>query len=103
MTFAGFMILVANFGLLAYYDWDFSAAERSLDGPSVIPAWVWISCGLGTFVVGTRYMSLTIASYHAADGWTVHYSLPRGFRMLKRSIHLLGHVPGPVWSCMEVV
>lgn len=53
MTFSGFLILVANFLLLSYYDWSFDAAELDLQGQLTVPSWVWLVCGVGTFVAHT--------------------------------------------------
>ncbi|XP_037959817.1 ethanolaminephosphotransferase 1 isoform X2 [Teleopsis dalmanni] len=38
ITFTGFLMTVVNFILIAYYDWDFSAANNMENS---VPRWVW--------------------------------------------------------------
>ncbi|XP_013114241.1 ethanolaminephosphotransferase 1 [Stomoxys calcitrans] len=38
LTFVGFLMTVINFLLLAYYDWDFAAANPA---ENTVPRWVW--------------------------------------------------------------
>uniref|UniRef100_A0A1B0A4H0 Uncharacterized protein n=1 Tax=Glossina pallidipes TaxID=7398 RepID=A0A1B0A4H0_GLOPL len=38
ITFIGFLLTVVNFLLIAYYDWDFTAANNE---ENTIPSWVW--------------------------------------------------------------
>nr|XP_014340992.1 PREDICTED: ethanolaminephosphotransferase 1 [Latimeria chalumnae] len=50
ITFCGFMLLVLNFFLLAYFDFDFYA---SAPGEVHVPSWVWIVAGLLNFAAYT--------------------------------------------------
>ncbi|TMW53736.1 hypothetical protein DOY81_001204 [Sarcophaga bullata] len=38
LTFVGFLMTVVNFILLAYYDWNFDAANQTVNP---VPGWVW--------------------------------------------------------------
>uniref|UniRef100_UPI00358F8988 ethanolaminephosphotransferase 1-like isoform X2 n=1 Tax=Myxine glutinosa TaxID=7769 RepID=UPI00358F8988 len=50
LTFLGFLLLVINYLLLAYFDIDFSA---SAPGQKHIPAWVWVAAGILNFTAYT--------------------------------------------------
>ncbi|KAG7460800.1 hypothetical protein MATL_G00202730 [Megalops atlanticus] len=50
ITFTGFMFLVLNFLMLAFYDFDFYA---SAPGHVHVPSWVWIAAGLFNFLAYT--------------------------------------------------
>ncbi|CAN0217369.1 ethanolaminephosphotransferase 1 [Lethenteron reissneri] len=50
LTFSGFLLLVFNFFILAYYDWDFYA---SAPGQVHVPGWVWILAGILSFLAYT--------------------------------------------------
>ncbi|KAG5846406.1 hypothetical protein ANANG_G00114640 [Anguilla anguilla] len=50
ITFTGFMFLVLNFLMLAFYDFDFSA---SAEGHVHVPSWVWVAAGLFNFLAYT--------------------------------------------------
>lgn len=47
MTFVGWIMLMVNFWLLAYYDWDYntSTSDRDLNRQP-IPASLWVFCGV---------------------------------------------------------
>ncbi|XP_078069172.1 ethanolaminephosphotransferase 1 [Mustelus asterias] len=50
LTFSGFMLLVLNFFMLAYFDYDFFASGA---GYTHVPSWVWIAAGLLNFTAYT--------------------------------------------------
>ncbi|KAJ3606676.1 hypothetical protein NHX12_026195 [Muraenolepis orangiensis] len=50
ITFTGFMFLVLNFLMLAFYDFDFNA---SAEGHQHVPSWVWFAAGLFNFLAYT--------------------------------------------------
>lgn len=50
ITFTGFMFLVLNFLMLAFYDYDFHA---SAEGHKHVPSWVWFAAGLFNFLAYT--------------------------------------------------
>lgn len=49
LTVTGFLLIVFNAGLLAYYDYDFSASSDIIKGTSPIPNWVWLVCAIFHF------------------------------------------------------
>lgn len=51
LTFVGWLLLMANFWLLAYYDWDYNTStnDRNLQRQP-IPSAVWIFCGVSHFL-----------------------------------------------------
>lgn len=51
MTFAGFMLTVVNFLLIAYYDYGFTAAIHQDKNP--IPTWVWVVAAVNIFIAYT--------------------------------------------------
>lgn len=50
ITFTGFMFLVLNFLMLAFFDFDFTA---SASGHVHVPSWVWVAAGLFNFLAYT--------------------------------------------------
>ncbi|XP_071964770.1 ethanolaminephosphotransferase 1-like [Antedon mediterranea] len=50
MTFCGFLLLVFNFLLLSYFDWDFYGSSRLHPAYPIVPTYVWITCGVCQFV-----------------------------------------------------
>ncbi|XP_056377851.1 ethanolaminephosphotransferase 1-like isoform X4 [Hyla sarda] len=46
LTFSGFLLIIVNYILLCYYDWDYSASGIYNQH---IPNWIWISAALGNF------------------------------------------------------
>ncbi|XP_077408067.1 ethanolaminephosphotransferase 1 [Vanacampus margaritifer] len=50
ITFTGFMFLVVNFLMLAFYDYDFNA---SAVGHAHVPSWVWVTAGIFNFLAYT--------------------------------------------------
>lgn len=50
ITFAGFMLTVFTFFLIAYYDYDFTAADQEVNP---IPSWVWLVAAFGLFLAYT--------------------------------------------------
>lgn len=50
ITFTGFMFLVLNFVMLAFYDYHFYA---SAEGHTHVPSWVWVAAGLFNFLAYT--------------------------------------------------
>ncbi|XP_063698693.1 ethanolaminephosphotransferase 1 isoform X2 [Culicoides brevitarsis] len=55
ITFSGFLLTILNFFLIAYYDYDFHAAdaEKYRNEPNPIPRWVWLVAGINLFVAYT--------------------------------------------------
>jgi len=52
MTFVGFLLLVANFFVLTFYDPDFLASSGGKE-TNLIPGWVWLFCFLSQFLAHT--------------------------------------------------
>jgi ethanolaminephosphotransferase len=52
ITFSGFMLTVINYLLIAFYDYDFSAATHTHDNYP-IPSWVFLFAGVNVFVAYT--------------------------------------------------
>uniref|UniRef100_A0A3Q2ZH57 Ethanolaminephosphotransferase 1 n=1 Tax=Kryptolebias marmoratus TaxID=37003 RepID=A0A3Q2ZH57_KRYMA len=50
ITFTGFMFLVLNFLMLAFFDFDFTASSA---GHEHVPSWVWVAAGLFNFLAYT--------------------------------------------------
>ncbi|XP_008294533.1 ethanolaminephosphotransferase 1 isoform X1 [Stegastes partitus] len=50
ITFTGFMFLVLNFLMLAFYDFDFTASAA---GHEHVPSWVWVAAGIFNFLAYT--------------------------------------------------
>lgn len=50
ITFTGFMFLVLNFLMLAFYDFDFNASAA---GHEHVPSWVWVAAGIFNFLAYT--------------------------------------------------
>ncbi|XP_066480517.1 ethanolaminephosphotransferase 1-like [Tiliqua scincoides] len=46
LTFTGFVMLLINYFILSFYDWDYSASGSS---PGLIPRWVLVFCAFTTF------------------------------------------------------
>lgn len=46
ITFVAFLLTVANFLLIGYYDWNFKAANGTT---AAIPNWVWILAAVNVF------------------------------------------------------
>ncbi|XP_074055648.1 ethanolaminephosphotransferase 1-like [Macrotis lagotis] len=44
LTFSGFLLLLINYFILCFYDWDYTAS-----GSQLIPNWVWWFAALATF------------------------------------------------------
>lgn len=53
MTFIGFIMLVINFMVLTYYDYDFTASAIEITARPAIPNWVWLFCGIFNFLSHT--------------------------------------------------
>lgn len=50
ITFTGFMLLVLNFLMLSFYDFDFTASSA---GHVHVPSWVWVAAGIFNFLAYT--------------------------------------------------
>uniref|UniRef100_H9GC00 Ethanolaminephosphotransferase 1 n=1 Tax=Anolis carolinensis TaxID=28377 RepID=H9GC00_ANOCA len=50
LTFVGFLMILINFFILSFYDWDYTASASS---PGLIPTWVWLFGGFVTFCAYT--------------------------------------------------
>ncbi|XP_061454360.1 ethanolaminephosphotransferase 1-like [Rhineura floridana] len=46
LSFTGFMMILINYFILSFYDWDYTTSGSS---PGFIPTWVWIFCAFATF------------------------------------------------------
>eukprot|EP00795_Rhopilema_esculentum_P007886 gene7886-13770_t len=53
MTFAGWLFTLANFLVLAYFDWDFKATSSPVAGFSTIPRCIWLFCAISQFLSHT--------------------------------------------------
>ncbi|CAH1774085.1 unnamed protein product [Owenia fusiformis] len=49
LTFSGFVLLVYNFGVLSYYDPDYTASDTRPGDLGPIPNWVWLVSALCVF------------------------------------------------------
>ncbi|XP_006011618.1 ethanolaminephosphotransferase 1 isoform X1 [Latimeria chalumnae] len=50
LTFCGFVMILINYFILAYYDWDYTASGV---GHEHVPKWVWVLAGFATFFAYT--------------------------------------------------
>jgi ethanolaminephosphotransferase len=50
ITFSGFLLTVLNFFIIAYYDYDFKAANTI---PNPTPSWVWMLVAVNLFLAYT--------------------------------------------------
>ncbi|XP_010216183.1 PREDICTED: ethanolaminephosphotransferase 1-like [Tinamus guttatus] len=46
LTFSGFVMILVNYFLLSFYDWDYTASGSS---PGLVPSWVWLFSAFTTF------------------------------------------------------
>ncbi|XP_031980644.1 ethanolaminephosphotransferase 1-like isoform X3 [Corvus kubaryi] len=46
LTFSGFVMILFNYFLLSFYDWDYTASGTS---PGLVPTWVWLFSAFTTF------------------------------------------------------
>ncbi|NXA45387.1 EPT1 Ethanolaminephosphotransferase, partial [Nothocercus julius] len=46
LTFSGFVMILINYFLLSFYDWDYTASGTS---PGLVPTWVWLFSAFTTF------------------------------------------------------
>ncbi|KAM7175990.1 ethanolaminephosphotransferase 1-like [Macrochelys suwanniensis] len=46
LTLSGFLIILINYFLLSFYDWDYTASGAS---PGIVPTWVWLFGACTTF------------------------------------------------------
>uniref|UniRef100_A0A674IFH7 Ethanolaminephosphotransferase 1 n=1 Tax=Terrapene triunguis TaxID=2587831 RepID=A0A674IFH7_9SAUR len=46
LTFSGFLMILINYFLLSFYDWDYTASGAS---PGIVPTWVWLFGACTTF------------------------------------------------------
>lgn len=55
LTFVGFLFTVANFVLLAIYDYSYYASSDDPPGDKYppIPSWVWLACAFNHFMAHT--------------------------------------------------
>uniref|UniRef100_A0A8C5Q7E0 Ethanolaminephosphotransferase 1 n=1 Tax=Leptobrachium leishanense TaxID=445787 RepID=A0A8C5Q7E0_9ANUR len=80
LTFGGFLLILGNYLLLCFYDWNYIASGY---GNQHIPNWVWISTALGTFLayaldsIDGKHARRTQSSSplgelfdHGLDSWT---------------------------------
>ncbi|XP_055917263.1 ethanolaminephosphotransferase 1 isoform X1 [Eupeodes corollae] len=50
ITFSGFLLTVVTFILIAFYDWDFTAAKNA---DRIVPRWVWLVAAINIFLAYT--------------------------------------------------
>lgn len=55
ITFIGFLLTIATFLLIGFYDYDFNAVNGQR---STIPNWVWIVASINIFLAYTLGMNL---------------------------------------------
>ena len=54
LTFSGWFLLVINFALFTYYDFDFHTTSNDFGlVRKPIPSWVWLYCGVAQFLSHT--------------------------------------------------
>jgi len=53
LTFVGWLFTLGNIAILAYYDWDFTAAYHVSVGFSTLPRYVWLFCAVSQFLSHT--------------------------------------------------
>ncbi|XP_055375949.1 ethanolaminephosphotransferase 1 isoform X2 [Condylostylus longicornis] len=53
ITFSGFLLNVLTFLMIAYFDWNFTAANNLEKNPYPIPRWVWLVAAISVFVAYT--------------------------------------------------
>uniref|UniRef100_A0A8V0XR70 Ethanolaminephosphotransferase 1 n=1 Tax=Gallus gallus TaxID=9031 RepID=A0A8V0XR70_CHICK len=46
LTFSGFIMILVNYFLISFYDWDYTASGTS---PGRVPTWVWLFSAFTTF------------------------------------------------------
>ncbi|KAM9643658.1 ethanolaminephosphotransferase 1-like isoform 3-T3 [Morphnus guianensis] len=46
LTFSGFVMILVNYFLISFYDWDYTASGTS---PGLVPTWVWLFSAFTTF------------------------------------------------------
>ncbi|RMC15437.1 hypothetical protein DUI87_07628 [Hirundo rustica rustica] len=46
LTFSGFVMILFNYFLISFYDWDYTASGTS---PGLVPTWVWLFSAFTTF------------------------------------------------------
>ncbi|OWK53659.1 Ethanolaminephosphotransferase 1 [Lonchura striata] len=46
LTFSGFIMILFNYFLISFYDWDYTASGTS---PGLVPTWVWLFSAFTTF------------------------------------------------------
>ncbi|KAH0617734.1 hypothetical protein JD844_016264 [Phrynosoma platyrhinos] len=59
LTFGGFLMILINFFILSFYDWDYTASGSS---GGLIPTWVWV---FGAFATFCSYTLDSIDGKHA--------------------------------------
>uniref|UniRef100_A0A8B9PJD0 Ethanolaminephosphotransferase 1 n=1 Tax=Apteryx owenii TaxID=8824 RepID=A0A8B9PJD0_APTOW len=50
LTFSGFVMILVNYFLISFYDWDYTASGTS---PGLVPTWVWLFSAFTTFCAYT--------------------------------------------------
>ncbi|XP_068788867.1 ethanolaminephosphotransferase 1 isoform X4 [Struthio camelus] len=50
LTFSGFVMILVNYFLISFYDWDYTASGTS---PGLVPTWVWVFSAFTTFCAYT--------------------------------------------------
>ncbi len=66
LTFSGFLFLVLQFALLAYYDADFYASADNFPDHPVVPRWMWLASAICLFMahtLGTTFIYLFLSPY----------------------------------------
>ncbi|KAM4689318.1 ethanolaminephosphotransferase 1-like [Discoglossus pictus] len=80
LTLSGFLIILVNYFILSFYDWNYKASGA---GQEHIPNWVWVSAALGNFLayaldsIDGKHARRTQSSSplgelfdHGLDSWT---------------------------------
>lgn len=62
ITFSGFLLTIANFLLIGYYDYGFTAAN---DKEHPIPSWVWLVASINIFLAYTLGMTFNNNNFNS--------------------------------------
>uniref|UniRef100_A0A8C0ZEA3 Ethanolaminephosphotransferase 1 n=1 Tax=Cyanistes caeruleus TaxID=156563 RepID=A0A8C0ZEA3_CYACU len=71
LTFSGFVMILFNYFLISFYDWDYTASGTS---PGLVPTWVWLFSAFTTFcayALGNTQSSTPLGELfdHGLDSW----------------------------------
>ncbi|XP_067409981.1 ethanolaminephosphotransferase 1-like [Emydura macquarii macquarii] len=94
LTVSGFLIILINYFLLSFYDWDYTASGAS---PGIVPTWVWLFGACTTFCayaldsIDGKHARRTQSSSplgelfdHGLDSWTTSLFILSFFSVCSR-------------------